>query len=126
MRVLSLREILSLYQSLMESSGGMTGVRDWNALLSSIATPHATFGGRDLYPSVIDKSAILCFGLVLNHPFHDGNKRIGHAAMETTLLLYGFELISSVDEQERVILDLAAGKLTQLDFSKWVKQAVGV
>jgi prophage maintenance system killer protein len=70
-----------------------------------------TFGGDDLYPTVVEKAAALGFLPVMNHPFVDGNKRIGHAAMETFLVLNGYEIAASADEQERVVLDLTAGHL---------------
>ena len=108
----------------MQSSGGLTGVRSWPALLSSLSQPHSTFDGNDLYPALIDKAAILCFSLVQNHPFHDGNKRIGHAAMEVTLMLNGLEIVASVDIQERLILDLAIGKFEQRAFTRWVNEHV--
>ena len=56
----------------------------------------------------------------MNHPFIDGNKRVGHAAMEVFLMLNGFQLDAPVDEQERVILDLAASKSTRAEFTAWV------
>ena len=55
------------------------------ALESAIAQPKATFGGIDLYPTLVEKVAALGFALVQNHPFVDANKRVGHAAMETFL-----------------------------------------
>jgi death-on-curing protein len=56
----------------------------------------------------------------MNHPFVDGNKRIGHAAMETFLILNGFEIQASVGEQEKIILDLAAGKVDRIKFAAWL------
>ena len=96
------------------------GVRDLGALESALAQPRATFDGQDLYPDVIAKAAALCYSLVLNHSFLDGNKRIGHASMETFLLLNGFELTADLLEQEQVMLDLAAGKLSREQFVSWV------
>jgi death on curing protein len=58
---------------------------------------------------------------VQNHPFVDGNKRIGHAAMETFLVLNGFELNASTEEQEQVVLGLAAGRVTREAFIEWVR-----
>jgi len=80
-----------------------------------------TYDGHDLYPNLFEKAAILCFALVKNHPFIDGNKRIGHAAMETFLVLNGFELNSPLDEQENAILKLAGGELSKEKFIDWVK-----
>lgn len=89
MRYISLSEVLELHRRIIEESGGSTGVRDLGGLESAIAQPRMTFGGRDLYPTLIEKAAALCFSLVQNHPFIDGNKRVGHAAMEVMLILNG-------------------------------------
>jgi death on curing protein len=102
-RYLSLLEVLSLHCQIINQSGGASGVRDLGALESAVAQPLMTFGGEDLYPTIVDKAAALGFSLVMNHPFVDGNKRIGHAAMETFLVLNRLEINASVDEQERVI-----------------------
>lgn len=60
-----------------------------------------TFEGRDLHPTVADKAAALCFSIISNHPFVDGNKRAGHAAMETFLVLNGYQVSASLDDSER-------------------------
>jgi death-on-curing protein len=121
-RYLAFAEVLELHRSVIERWGGASGIRDLGALESALAQPRQSFGGQDLYPDLATKAAALCFSLVLNHPFVDGNKRIGHAAMETFLIVNGHELRVSVDEQERVMLDLAAGELTRDAFVDWVKQ----
>jgi death-on-curing protein len=121
-RYLSLAEVLELHKSVLERWGGASGIRDINTLQSALAQPRQSFGGQDLYPDLATKAAALCFSLVLNHPFVDGNKRIGHAAMEVFLMVNGHELRASVDEQERVMLDLAAGNLTRDAFVVWVEQ----
>jgi death-on-curing protein len=79
-----------------------------------------TFGGQELYPGLADKAAALGFSLTCNHPFVDGNKRVGHAAMETFLVLNGWELTAGADEQERVILALAASTMERDAFTAWV------
>ncbi len=70
---------------------------------------------------MVDKAAALAFSLVMNHPFVDGNKRIGHAAMETLLVLNGLEIKADVNEQEQVFLNLAAGALEREAFVEWVR-----
>jgi death on curing protein len=122
MRYPTLAEILDLHERLLSTSGGARGVRDLAMLESSVAQPRATFDQQDLYPDIISKSAALCHGLILNHPFVDGNKRTGHAAMELFLILNGLQLSADVSDQERVILDLAAGKMSRHDFTAWVRQ----
>ncbi len=86
MRYLSLLEILELHEAVIFSSGGSRGIRDIGALESSVNQPRLTFDQTDLYPDLISKAAALCFSLVMNHPFVDGNKRTGHAALETFLI----------------------------------------
>jgi death-on-curing protein len=124
MRYLSLREILELHDKIIEVSGGARGMRDMRALESAINQPRVTFNRTDLYPDIIAKAAALCFFLVMNHPFVDGNKRIGHAAMETFLILNGFEIEATIDDQEKIILDLAAGKVDREQFTVWLSKHI--
>ena len=81
MRYLSLTEVLELHERIISSSGGSRGIRDIKALESSIGQSRLTFDQKDLYPDIVSKAAALCFFLVRNHPFIDGNKRIGLASM---------------------------------------------
>ena len=120
MRWLSLAEVLDLHRRLIEQSGGMPGLRDLGLLEASLAQPHQSFGGVDLYMELSDKAAALGFSLIQNHPFVDGNKRIGHAAMETTLVLNGYELDATVHASEAVVLAVASGELDRAGFSRWV------
>ena len=68
----------------------------------------------------MDKAAALGFSLIQNHPFVDGNKRIGHAAMETFLVLNGFEINASVDEQEEIIIKVASGNMSRNELADWL------
>jgi death-on-curing protein len=122
MRYLSIAEVLDLHQRLLADTGGATGVRDLGALESAVSQPYAAFGGQHLYPDLVAKAAALGYSLVMNHAFVDGNKRVGHAAMETFLLLNGHEIQCGTDEQERVILQLAAGDLSRNAFTEWVRR----
>jgi death-on-curing protein len=124
MRYLGLREVLELHRLLLESSGGLAGVRDFGLLESAVAQPLMTFGGQELYPTPVDKAAALGFSLIKNHPFNDGNKRVGHAALETFLVLNGYEIEAAVDEQERVILGVAAGEVDRDAFNDWLRARV--
>lgn len=123
-RYLSIVEVLDLHDRLRADSGGAPGVRDLGALESAVSQPHTTFDGQELYPDLVAKAAALAFSLVMNHAFVDGNKRVGHAAMETFLLLNGYELRCDIDEQERTILRLAAGKLSRQALKDWVRQHI--
>ncbi|WP_292708640.1 MULTISPECIES: type II toxin-antitoxin system death-on-curing family toxin [unclassified Nostoc] len=80
-----------------------------------------TFGGEDLYPTIIEKASALGFSLIKNHPFLDGNKRTGHAAMETFLVLNGMEIDALIEEQEHIVMLLAAGELGREEFADWLR-----
>jgi death-on-curing protein len=120
MRHLTLGEVVELHQRLLIQSAGAPGVRDLGLLESALAQPHATFDGHDLHPTVVDKASALGFALVANHPFIDGNKRVGHAAMEVFLVLNGYEIDATVEEQERLMLDVAPGLLDRAELAHWL------
>ncbi len=119
-RYLSLSEILGIHRRVLTQSGGADGVRDLGAIESALAQPQMTFGGKELYATLEAKASAICFSLVMNHPFVDGNKRVGHAAMETFLVLNGYELSVEVDDAEGTILWLAAGRLPRAELVDWV------
>jgi death-on-curing protein len=121
MRYLTLGEVVELHGRVLQVGGGAPGIRNLGALDSALAQPRATFGGVDLYPTLVEKAAALCFLLVQDHPFVDGNKRVGHAAMETFLVLNGAEIDAAVDDQERLILDLAAGRIDRSQLTDWLR-----
>ncbi len=121
MRFLSLIQVISLHRQIISLSGSDATIRDLGMLQSALAQPMMTFAGTDLYPDLVDKAAALGFSLIMNHPFMDGNKRIGHAAMETFLVLNGMEIDASTDEQEMIILSLAASQLSREDFVLWLR-----
>jgi death-on-curing protein len=104
---LTLAQVLEMYRRIMVQSGGRMGVLSMPAIESALAQPRMTFGGRDLYPTTIAKAAALGFSIVRDHPFVDGNKRVGHAAMEMFLALNGYQLDAPVDEQVDLMLHLA-------------------
>ncbi len=124
MRYLTLSEALELHRRIIGQSGGALGVLNLGGLESALAQPRMTFEGRDLYPSLVDKAAALGHSLIQNHPFLDGNKRTGHAAMEVFLFLNGFEIQSSVDEQETIVLQVASGEMNREEFAAWLRDHV--
>lgn len=108
MRYLTLGELIELHRRIIEQSGGAVGIRALGLAESALAQPRMSFGGTELYPTLAEKAAALCFSLVMNHPFADGNKRIGHAAMETFLMMNGFELNTDIEASESTILRQAS------------------
>lgn len=120
MELLSLADVLTIHQVVIERSGGGQGIRDLGLLESAVAQQSMSFGGRELYPTLIDKAAALCLSLVGNHPFVDGNKRVGHASMRMLLNLNGFTVEPDVDDAERTFLRLAAGELEREELKTWI------
>jgi death-on-curing protein len=120
------QQIIDLHAALIRASGGSPGLKEPGLLDSAAAQPRMTFGGQDLYPTLIDKAAALAYSLALNHAFVDGNKRIAQAAMEAMLLFNGHEVAAPVDEQEATFLALAAGSLSREVFTDWLARHVVV
>ena len=110
MKRLTKRQILLLHEQLLQEFGGTPGVRDEGLLDSALAAPFQTFDGQSLYPSVQAKAAQLGFGLVCNHPFVDGNKRIGTHVMLVFLALNGIELSYTQQELIDIIFAVAASQ----------------
>ena len=117
---LSKTQILLLHEQLIAETGGSSGLRDEGMLDSALNAPFQTFGGEDVYPSLLQKAAHLCFGLVKNHPFVDGNKRTGAHVMLVLLALNGIELQHTQAELSDVILQLAAGTIQSSDLLNWI------
>lgn len=120
-RYLTLDQVIRLHDQIIEQSGGTPGIRDLGLLESAVAQPRMSYGGQDLYPTLIEKATALGFSLVMNHAFVDGNKRIGYSGMETFLVINKMEIVASVDEQEATILALTAGSLDREGFTQWLK-----
>lgn len=121
MRYLSLAEVLLLHRLVMEQSRQRSVVRDLGALASAVAQPRQTFGGADLYPGLAAKAAALGFSLIQDHPFVDGNKRVGHASMVVFLRLNRRRLETTTDEAERAILQVASGNLDREGLRAWIQ-----
>ena len=123
MRYITVSEVLDTYQHVMQQSGGLVGIRDLGALKSAIAQPYMTFD-QELYPSLASKAAALGFSIIQNHPFADGNKRTGHAVMEVFLVLNGYKINASIDDQVEIILSVASGQIGREGFAVWVEEHI--
>ena len=109
MKTISKRQVLMLHEHLIEETGGSPGLRDEGLLQSALAAPFQSFGDEDAFPSLQQKAARLAFGLVKNHPFIAGNKRIGAHGMLVFLSLNGIELEYEQSELSGLFLSVAAG-----------------
>lgn len=121
---LTIEEVIRIHDVNLEASGGSPGIRDLGALEASLAAPQMTFGGADLHENLAEKAAALVFALIANHPFVDGNKRAGYAAMEIFLVTNGYESVGTADEKEAVIVEVASGRMDRAGFTAWVVERV--
>ena len=124
MKILSKRQILMLHTMLIAQSGGIDGLRDEGLLDSAVNAPMQTFGGEELYPTILEKAARLCYGLIHNHPFTDGNKRIGTHAMLVFLDINNIMLSYEDDDLIAVILRVASGQANEQELQEWLKSHV--
>lgn len=120
MIILSKEQIVALHSSLIAETGGSDGIRDENLLEAAINAPFQTFDNAEVFPSIQQKGARLGYGLIKNHAFVDGNKRIGTHVMLAFLALNKIELDYTQKELSDTILKVAADKYTFDDLLKWV------
>lgn len=120
MKKLTKEQILMLHSELIRETGGSDGLRDEGLLDSALSAPFQGFGEIDNFPSIQQKGARLGYGLICNHAFVDGNKRIGAHAMLLFLSLNGIELEYTQEELSDMVLNVASGALQFEDMLKWV------
>ena len=120
MTIFSKEQIISLHAQLIEETGGVGGLRDEGLLDSAMSAPFQSFGSIEPFPSIQQKAARLGYGLIMNHPFIDGNKRIGAHVMLVFLALNGIELEYTQDELASEILSVASGDSGFEHLLKWI------
>lgn len=120
MKRLSVPHIVLMHSALIKETGGMEGIRDGNLLDSAVNAPFQTYDGEYLYKSLEAKTARLGYFLIKNHPFIDGNKRIGMLAMMAFLELNGAGLICSDQDIVETGLRIAKGKMDDKELLEWI------
>lgn len=120
MIILSKDQVIALHSEMIQETGGTDGIRDEGLLDSALAAPFQSFADTGIFPSIQQKAARLGYGLVKNHAFIDGNKRIGAHAMLVFLALNKIELDYTQDELSDVFLKIAAGEISQDDLLRWI------
>lgn len=132
-RFLSFEEVLQIHEDQIRRYGGSLGVRDEGLLRSALAQPEAQFGGEYLHPSIAAMAAAYLFHLVQNHPFIDGNKRIGAACAAVFLELNGLQIDPLLDELEDrsgktrfqiVVLAVAEGVMNKQGLQDWLETII--
>ena len=112
-------DCLAIHEMMLAQHGGRAGVRDEDLLESALAKPQnlAAYGS----PTLQKMAASYAAGIVLNHPFLDGNKRTGFMVAATFLELNGLVFTASEESVVEKTLALAAGKLKEAGFALWLK-----
>ena len=120
--MISVQEVESIHNILIDTFGGSKGIRDLGLLESALARPFATFQITDLYPSPIDKAAALLESLVINHPFIDGNKRTAYTLMRLILLENQMDINASQEEKYNLVISASTGQYRFDDIRNWISR----
>lgn len=116
----STEKVMLLHRILLEATGGTDGVRDIGLLDSALEAAYATFDGKEMFPTKEEKAARLGVGLISNHAFVDGNKRIGMYVLLSFLELNGIYIEVSDDDVIQAGLAIARGEMKYEDLHSWI------
>jgi len=119
---LTFEQVLAIHDNQIELYGGTHGIRELSLLESAVMRPQTTFAGRDLYPTLFEKAAVLMHSLVMNHPFIDGNKRTGIVSALTFFEINGFKISSKQEELKHLSLKLESKRINLQDLADWFKK----
>ena len=117
-------QIIMLHEAIYKRYGGDVGVLNDGMLNSALQAPFQTFGGEELYPETKDKIIRLAYGLIKNHSFRDGNKRIGALVLLVLLEINGYHVNASNEEFADIIMGIAASEKDDEDLKKWVEEHI--
>ena len=120
--MIPIEEVIKIHEILIDKFGGDHGLRDRNALESAIKRPFMTFDQKDLYKTPVEKAAALIESLISNHPFIDGNKRIGYFMMRYFLLENGVDIEANLDEKYDFVLKIAQGQFQFENIRIWLSE----
>ena len=113
-------QVIHIHEILIENFGGSSGIRNEELLDSALNRPFQTFDGVELYPTVIEKASALIESILINHPFIDGNKRIGYVVMRLFLMSNGKDLNASEQDKYEFVISIASGNLKFEGIKGWL------
>ena len=119
---LTLAETIEIHEYQIRHFGGTSGLRSLDLLKSAVSMPASTFNGHYLHPTIPDMAAAYLFHLVEDHPFVDGNKRVGTMSALVFLELNGYDFDASDDELTDAVLQVAGGKMSKDSLSEFFRQ----
>ena len=119
--MITIKILLRLHDLSIINYGGSQGIRDQGLMESAIARPYQTFGGKDLYPTVLEKAAALAESIIINHPFIEGNKRTGLLAMLVILEIGNFKITASNDDTYNFTIEISTGEIKFEEIVLWLK-----
>ena len=114
-------QVIKLHEAIYERYGGDTGLLKEDMFDSALQAPFQTFGGEELVPDTKEKIVKLAYGLIMNHSFKDGNKRIGALVLLTLLELNGYPVKATNAEFADIIMGVAASEKKEEDLLNWVE-----
>ena len=122
--MIDINDVKLIHQILIEKFGGSYGIRDIKLLESALARPFQTFDEKDLYQSPVEKAAALLESILINHPFIDGNKRIGYVLMRLLLINNDLDISANEEEKYAFVISVSRGTLRWAGIIKWLNEKV--
>lgn len=122
LKYLSVKQVILIHSDIIRNFGGSLGIHSKDLLESAVFRMQASFGGKDLYPTVFDKAAALFESLIKNHPFVDGNKRTAFVAAVTFLEINGYQTNFDPQKAEDFVLAVVKGGKSFRDVVRFLKR----
>ena len=123
---ITVEDVIQIHSRVIQGSGGMDGLRDYNSLEAAISAPMQSFDDQDLYPSDVEKIARLGYGLASNHAFVDGNKRIGAMMVQLLLKWNGYHMMLHSGELADMFIAIADGSAKEEHLLVWIQNHLEV